>query len=491
MSSGRFDVFSDSGAVVGGESACAAVAGYLLARGAGQRLSPARVASDLGLEEDLVEELFELAAAPEVGLLIHETQLRCPHCEARIDAARLIVVPEDSGSAVCPGCEQEIPNPGGLRSESRYRLTPDAEAEAQARQAADAAKPTLRVVILCAILAEFAAIRAQMLSTGREVDRRTIEPGDTYLTTTLAGEHVNWEILAAVSDQSNPASAASIVNGINAFKPWIAVFIGVAGGIPGKIKLGDVVAATTVIDYERGKETVAGYEPREVHTQSAFPLTQLAGYVAVTDVWRRRITPAEDASTAQVKVEPIAAGDKVVAAWDSPTAELIRRTAPRAVAVEMEGAGFLGAVHRYRGVDGIVVRGISDMLDNKAGADGEGWQPRAAARACAFAFEMLASYQPPEGGELPPPPPAAAPQGPEPAEAPVELEALLADIASSEDAGRQETGLRRALAACSALDDGDKKMLRDAVEGAKTKGGTRAEKAKRQALITRLIKALR
>lgn len=56
----------------------------------------------------------------------------------------------------------------------------------------------------------------------------------------------------------------------------------------------------------------------------------------------------------------------------------------------MEGSGFLRAVYANQDVHGLVIRGISDLLDGKETADASGSQERAAAHAAAFALQVLA-----------------------------------------------------------------------------------------------------
>jgi nucleoside phosphorylase len=394
MSSGRFADFSNACVPIAGAMACEKFAAYLRASGRGQRLLSTRIALDLGLEEEDLEDI--LRAAMQVGLLQRCPQVRCPHCEARLDLDELIAEQEQEGVATCPDCSNVIEEPRSLRSELRYRLAAEADEEVARDQAARAALPTMRVVILTALPAELAAVRGQLQLAG-EVRSNTISGGQIHLIGKFAGQHVTWEITCVLSEQTNSAAAAALVNAINTDKPNVAIFVGVAGGIAKNgAALGDVVAATRVIAYEGGKEKKDGLQPRPLDLASSFNLKQVAAHMLLDDAWQQRILSREPCvrSAFHAHLEPIAAGGKVVASSTSATARLIEQVAPRAVAVEMEGAGFLEAASRFQTVSGIVVRGISDLLDGKAEADRQGWQRQASANAAAFAFELLSRFQP-------------------------------------------------------------------------------------------------
>lgn len=61
-----------------------------------------------------------------------------------------------------------------------------------------------------------------------------------------------------------------------------------------------------------------------------------------------------------------------------------------ALAIEMESHGFLQATYRHSGMQALIVRGVSDLIDKKSEDDKQGSQQVAARHASAFAFEILA-----------------------------------------------------------------------------------------------------
>jgi adenosylhomocysteine nucleosidase len=87
-------------------------------------------------------------------------------------------------------------------------------------------------------------------------------------------------------------------------------------------------------------------------------------------------------------VGPIAAGAKVIKSSCGAVAALLRENYGDALAVEMEGEGFMRAAYANK-VDSMVVRGVSDLLDGKGEADSSGSQEVASDHAAAFAFELL------------------------------------------------------------------------------------------------------
>lgn len=112
----------------------------------------------------------------------------------------------------------------------------------------------------------------------------------------------------------------------------------------------------------------------------------LARLIARDARWQLRIKDSLGNFKAEVK--PIAAGEQVVTSQRSVVYGLLASSVSQAIAVEMEGYGVLSPLDAH-GVKGIVIRGISDLLENKEIADGGGSQPLAASNAAAFFAEML------------------------------------------------------------------------------------------------------
>lgn len=239
-----------------------------------------------------------------------------------------------------------------------------------------------RAIILTALRLERDAV-LEHLSGVSEI---THDRGTIY----RSGRFEDWTVSVAEIGPGNPSAAAETERAIGYFSPNVVVFAGVAGGIK-DVSLGDVVAATKVYGFESGKAE-REFRPRPEVANATYSLEQRAKAEAGSTKWRDRIANSENRSPSAF-VEPIAAGEKVVADTQSDVFSFIRKQYSDAVAIEMEGFGCLLACHMNSQVDAIVVRGISDRIDSKEESDSDGWQPIAAAHAAAFTFELLSNYQ--------------------------------------------------------------------------------------------------
>lgn len=209
-----------------------------------------------------------------------------------------------------------------------------------------------------------------------------------------------WEVIVAEIGAGNPGAAAEAERIIGHYSPRVALFVGVAGAVK-DLKHGDVVASTKVYGYESGKDEKGGFKARPNVELSAYDLEQRARFEAGEPTWRQRIKhdgETSDATVPEAKVAPIAAGEKVVASNRSQAYKFIREHYGDAVAVEMEGHGFLLGVRMNHPTQGIVVRSMSDLVNDKTGSSDATWQPIAARHAAAFAFQLLAKLPPVAGG---------------------------------------------------------------------------------------------
>lgn len=236
------------------------------------------------------------------------------------------------------------------------------------------------VLIVTALDVETQAVLSHV---GRDWTEEVDGSGTVY----YRGKFEDWDVVVVEAGPGNPSTA--VLAGVAAaqFRPDVSLFVGVGGGVK-DVKLGDVVVATKVYGYEAGKVTSGGFLTRPDLGRGAHALTQRARAMRKRNEWRARLKAARLSAKSKLLVEPIAAGEKVVASKRSETAKFIKKHYSDAVAVEMEGRGFLEAAHVHSTV-AVVIRGISDLLSNKTIVDKKGWQNRAADAASAVAFEML------------------------------------------------------------------------------------------------------
>ncbi|MET7935635.1 hypothetical protein [Streptomyces sp. NPDC005322] len=240
------------------------------------------------------------------------------------------------------------------------------------------------VVVLTALEVEYRAVRAH-LEDPRPVQA---ERGALFEVGAFRDGPLERRVSIHMTGPGNPGAAASVERAAALFSPRAVLFVGVAGGRK-DVVLGDVVAADAVYDYETGKDTETGFLPRQKTYQSAYGLVQLARLVAAGDEWQGRIRPPDEAPRPRAHVKPVAAGGRVVAHHRSDVGLRLAASAGDALAVDMEGFGFLAGAYVNQHLDALVIRGISDLLGDKGEAHDERWQPIASRHAAAFAFELV------------------------------------------------------------------------------------------------------
>lgn len=242
-----------------------------------------------------------------------------------------------------------------------------------------------RAVILTALPVEYLAVRSHL----SDLQQETHPKGTIYERGRFLAKNQTWDVGIVEIGAGNSGAALESERAIAYFEPDVILFVGVAGGIQ-NVSIGDVVAATKVYGYESGKAEQT-FKPRPEIGLPDYRLEQRAKAESKSTDWLKRLKISE--SIPKVLVAPIAAGEKVIASTKSDVLKFLQINYGDAVAVEMEGFGFLEAARANKEVSALVIRGISDLLDNKTKADKKGYQEVAVLHASAFAFEILAKLE--------------------------------------------------------------------------------------------------
>jgi nucleoside phosphorylase len=243
-----------------------------------------------------------------------------------------------------------------------------------------------RAILLTALREEYQAVRDHLTDPAEELYKGTIYERGNF---SACGR--DWQIAISEIGPHNERAASEAQRAIDHFNPDVALFVGVAGGIKGAV-IGDVVAASKVYGYESGKASEEFLLRPEVY-RSSYSMEQRAMAVARRSSWLKRIKGSISTPAPRALIGPIAAGSKVVSSTRSATYKFLRMNYNDALAVEMEGLGFLSAAHLNEGVAALVVRGISDLIDHKEESDSLGSQRIASRNAAAFTFEVLATLE--------------------------------------------------------------------------------------------------
>jgi adenosylhomocysteine nucleosidase len=231
-------------------------------------------------------------------------------------------------------------------------------------------------VVVTALPVEFDAVKLLLGEGTSEVG----EQGMRY----VVAPRADTNVVLFATGAGNVNAAIEVERAIARYNPRYLFFVGVAGGLK-DVRLGDVVAATKIYNYESGK-SAKEFLARPQMGESSYYLVQLAHDVARDREWNVRVSGSENPSAF---VGAIVAGEKVIASLDAPELETIRSRYSDALALEMEGYGVLRVAYSREQIRMIVIRGISDLLAGKDKADAAGSQQRASANAASFALGML------------------------------------------------------------------------------------------------------
>lgn len=238
------------------------------------------------------------------------------------------------------------------------------------------------VLILTPLPVEFDAV-IRFVETWEAPD---VFEGAAYEFGIFNGKHHPYRIVVREPGMKNVDMALATERAMRHFNPQIVLLTGIAGGIK-DVSIGDVVVASKIYGYESGKLDADGFKARPVAESLSADLLANAQIRKRRDDWKKRVPDTSE--QAKVFIGPVAAGEKVVADINNATWRQIKLHYNDALALEMEAYGFATALQGHKDVQGLVIRGISDMCEGKSETDQHNWQPVAAAHAAAFLFDIL------------------------------------------------------------------------------------------------------
>lgn len=251
------------------------------------------------------------------------------------------------------------------------------------------------ILILTALEVERLAIEQHLNNIEPVVHPTT---GTDYTKGAYSCNGETLEVIVARTDQTNINAAIETERAIAHFNPEYVFFAGVGGGLK-DVKVGDIVIGRDVYGYERGKAEENNFKPRPQFGASTYELERLAGQFAKSEAWKqttKKLLNPEFAPMISTYTGTIASGEKVDASIKSGLHQFLKQNASHALAIEMEGLGFLEVCRTRPMIKTLLLRGISDLVDDKGQMDVKGSQPYASANVSAFLFGLLEQLNFPE-----------------------------------------------------------------------------------------------
>ncbi len=218
------------------------------------------------------------------------------------------------------------------------------------------------VLVFCALKEEFKAV-VKRLGNGKLLKLPDLPPQHVgeIICKTGTRRHV-------VVIQTGVASVSAAIAATRALNFWsqaeLAVLVGITAGFKlSKLKLGDVLMPTSIIDVESGKKTPKGHEPAGLILPTSISHAQAMAAWPREDTWRFRWGKKSISGT-----EPTIHSDCALACSSSVIgyaayAKEVRHRHRKALGVEMEALGVATACQNR--CPFVVIKAISDWANSK------------------------------------------------------------------------------------------------------------------------------
>ena len=185
-------------------------------------------------------------------------------------------------------------------------------------------------------------------------------------------------------------AVAATVNSIQRWIPRYVLMVGIAGGVAANdVKLGDILIANQIVDYELQKITPEGPEIRWVVHQTDPRLLGAAQNLR-DDEWQVFISEIRpEPGSLKRHIGPIASGNKVIAF--NEVLKKFKDIWTKLIGVEMEASGVATASSQASSRPGFfIIRGVSDLADKKKSSTRvKKWRRYACDVAAAYAIGLL------------------------------------------------------------------------------------------------------
>ena len=244
------------------------------------------------------------------------------------------------------------------------------------------------IVILTALFLEQEAVINSHLSTLHMEEHP--ETKTQYKVGRYISRGAEIQVIVGRTNQTNVNAGIETERIINLYKPSHIFFVGVAGGLK-DVNIGDIVIGADVYGFERGKAEEV-FKPRPKFGFSSYELETKALDFSATNTWlstTSNMLRPELAERISVYSGTIASGEKVDASLKSDLHKFLKLNCSHALAIEMEGLGFLEACRHYPHIKSLLLRGISDLIEGKENADKKGSQQYASQNVSAFLFGLI------------------------------------------------------------------------------------------------------
>lgn len=258
----------------------------------------------------------------------------------------------------------------------------------------------IKLEIICIFDLPFAYMKSALILTAIPTEYKSVRNYLTNLCEVETSEGIIFEkgkfqisndevdIYIGQCGMGNVNAALYTQKALSFLNPSTVFFVGIAGGIK-DVSLGDVVIANKVYSYESAKDT-NGYKARPDGHKCTYNIIQRATHEATINKWCSSVTD----KAFNVIIGPVCTGEKVMSDKSSDLFHFIKDHYNDTIAIEMEGKGFLEALYCNRFDSFAIIRGISDLIENKSETDKNGNQEIASEHAAHFAFSLLPKIWP-------------------------------------------------------------------------------------------------